>query len=114
MKKNAVIIDLEKEITKGTVNWVTGMGRAPHQDPLLEIAFYNNVSGNAKNPPHAHALSTERLLVIEGGMTLNVEGETMHVGPFQMILIPWNYLPWKKILHLTLRTLQNYLHWALI
>jgi mannose-6-phosphate isomerase-like protein (cupin superfamily) len=82
------VINLAKEIPTGKVGWVTGLGKAPHPDPLLEIAFYNQVTGEANNPPHPHKLSTERLLVIKGGMTIEVEGKEYWVGPFQMISIP--------------------------
>lgn len=88
MTEKAEIIDLKKLVEQGTVGWVTGLGRAPHKDPLLEIAFYNNVTGDAKNPPHPHTMSTERLLIIQGGMTVKTEEETFHIGPLQMISLP--------------------------
>ena len=88
MDAKSKLIDLEQGIPRGSVGWVTGLCRAQHQDPLLEIALYNDMAGNANNPLHTHKLSTERLLVISGGMTVEVEGEEFWVGPFQMISIP--------------------------
>lgn len=87
MGKN-LVIDFAKEISIGKVGWVTGLSKAPHQDPLLEIAFYNQVTGKANNPPHAHKLSTERLLVISGRIIIEVEGKEYQVSPFEMISIP--------------------------
>lgn len=86
-----IIADLDV-VKKDTVAWVTGLGKAPIKDELLEVAFYNGVSGEANNPLHTHAFSTERLLVIEGGMTVEItddsEGEKINLRPLQMIIIP--------------------------
>lgn len=82
------IIDLRSLTHEKEVGWICGLGKARFQDPILELAFYNRVSGDARNPVHYHKLSTERLLVIEGGIIVMVQDKKHTVRPFQMISIP--------------------------
>lgn len=87
-----IIVDLSV-VKDGTFAWVVGMGKAPIKDELLEVAFYNAVSGNANNPLHVHVFSTERMLIIEGGMTVEIIDEVgasreINLCPQQMIIIP--------------------------
>lgn len=87
-----IVADLSV-VKEGMVAWVVGMGKAPIKDELLEVAFYNAVSGDANNPLHTHVFSTERLLIIEGGMTVEIidengKGREINLCPRQMIIIP--------------------------
>lgn len=86
------VVDLSDVVKNGTVGWVTGLGKALFKDELLEVAFYNGVSGEANNSLHMHNFSTERLLVITGGITVEItddsEGEIIELGPWQMLTIP--------------------------
>jgi mannose-6-phosphate isomerase-like protein (cupin superfamily) len=82
------IIDLNAQVKAGEVGWVLGLGKALIKDESLELAFYNNVGGEANNPLHHHNLSTERLLVIKGGLLLEIEGQPQPVGAMEMVCLP--------------------------
>jgi mannose-6-phosphate isomerase-like protein (cupin superfamily) len=86
--ENIKIIDFLKEVKRGEGKWVVGMGKALHKDEILEIWFCNKADGEPKNQNHEHNLSMERFLVINGGVTIQIEGKEIFIGPLQMVSIP--------------------------
>jgi len=81
------LINLTELVESGDVKWVLGQGKALVQDESLELAFYNHVNGEANNSLHHHNLSTERLLIIKGGMLLEINGKEYSIGEMELICI---------------------------